>query len=137
MISLRLSLRSRSLRPRLLGVGMLILAGSVLAVIAVASSTTSTLYVPANMQIIHIPARIADLEFSYARPLDFQAVALPEEKVDFENPAAFYPLEITSATDALAMFWVSARPAYGDGTFNTPRSHRRPLGDVGRLDTAK
>jgi hypothetical protein len=63
-----------------------------------------------------VPARIADLAFSYLRPANFQAVTMPDEKPDFEKPTSFYPLQVVMANYGAVLFSTSARPAYADGT---------------------
>ena len=63
-----------------------------------------------------VPARIADLEFTYLRPANFQVVELPEEKPNFDDPATFYPLHVLMATYGAVVFSVAARPAFADGS---------------------
>jgi hypothetical protein len=63
-----------------------------------------------------VPARIADLAFTYLRPANFQVVPLPEEKPDFEKPTTFYPLQVVMANYGAVLFSVAARPAYTDGS---------------------
>ncbi|WP_414662263.1 DcrB/PsbP domain-containing protein [Horticoccus sp. 23ND18S-11] len=63
-----------------------------------------------------VPARIANLAFSYLRPADFNVVPLPEEKPDFENPTVFLPLQVAMASYGAVVFSVAARPAFGDGS---------------------
>ncbi len=63
-----------------------------------------------------VPARIADLAFSYMRPADFQIVTLPEERPDFDKPTAFFPLQVVMASYGAVLFSAAARPAYADGS---------------------
>lgn len=63
-----------------------------------------------------VPARIADLAFSYLRPADFQVVQLPDEKPDFDKPTSFYPLQVVMASYGAVLFSAAARPAYEDGS---------------------
>lgn len=65
---------------------------------------------------VEVPARVADLAFSYLRAADFNAVTLPDEMPDFEDPTRFVPLQIVMASYGAVLFTVGARPAYGDGT---------------------
>ncbi len=65
---------------------------------------------------VEVPARIADLAFTYLRPADFQAIALPDDKPDFEAPTSFYPLHVAMANYGLVLFSAGARPAFADGT---------------------
>jgi hypothetical protein len=74
-------------------------------------SDTPTGFVPTE-----IPPRVAELGFTFLRPGDWTVAALPEETVDFEQPAAFLPLCVAHATYAALVFSVGARPAYPDGT---------------------
>jgi hypothetical protein len=64
---------------------------------------------------VTVPARIADLAFSYLLPADFRVVPLPDEKPEFENPASFFPLQVAMANYGAVIFSVAARPAYEDG----------------------
>jgi hypothetical protein len=65
---------------------------------------------------IEVPARIADLAFSYLRPADFHPVTLPEERPDFDKPTAFFPLQVVMASYGAVLFSAAARPAYSDGS---------------------
>lgn len=49
-------------------------------------------------------------------PADWQRVPIPEENVDFSNPALFMPLGVFMATWGLVVFSAAVRPAYSDGT---------------------
>lgn len=69
-----------------------------------------------EFSLVTVPARIADLEFTYLRPADFHVVDLPTEKPNFEDPTAFYPLQVVMAGYGAVLFSVVARPAYEDGT---------------------
>jgi hypothetical protein len=63
-----------------------------------------------------VPARIADLAFSYLRPANFNVIDLPDEKPDFEKPTTFFPLQLAMAGYGAVLFSVAARPAYDDGS---------------------
>src|SRR5688572_16407466 len=69
-----------------------------------------------EFSLVTVPPRIADLEFTYLRPAGFHVVDLPTEKPDFEDPTAFYPLQVVMAGYGAVLFSVVARPAYEDGT---------------------
>jgi hypothetical protein len=71
---------------------------------------------PPEFSLVTVPARIADLEFTYLRPAEFHVVDLPTEKPNFDDPAAFYPLQVIMAGYGAVLFSVVARPAYEDGT---------------------
>ncbi len=70
----------------------------------------------ANEVVLTIPARIADLACRMAIPGDWNVVELPEEKVDFGEPAAFFPLAMVTAPWGAVVLTVAARPAFEDGT---------------------
>jgi hypothetical protein len=63
-----------------------------------------------------VPARIADLAFSYLRPSGFQVVRIPDERPDFDQPTTFFPLQVVMANYGAVLFSAVARPAYADGT---------------------
>lgn len=63
-----------------------------------------------------VPARIADLAFSYLRPAGFHEVQIPDERPDFDQPTAFFPLQVVMAGYGAVIFSAVARPAYPDGT---------------------
>ena len=69
-----------------------------------------------EFSLVTVPARIADLEFTYLRPADFRVIDLPAETPNFEDPTAFYPLQVIMAGYGAVLFSVVARPAYEDGT---------------------
>jgi hypothetical protein len=69
-----------------------------------------------EFSLVTVPARIADLEFTYLRPANFNVIDLPVEKPDFEDPAAFYPLQVIMAGYGAVLFSVVARPSYDSGT---------------------
>jgi hypothetical protein len=69
-----------------------------------------------EFSLVTVPARIADLEFTYLRPANFHVVDLPDEKPNFDDPAAFYPLHVIMAPYGAVLFSVVARPAFEDGT---------------------
>ena len=69
-----------------------------------------------EFSLVTVPARIADLEFTYLRPANFQVVDLPNEKPNFDDATAFFPLQVIMATYGAVVFSVVARPAYEDGT---------------------
>ena len=66
--------------------------------------------------LVTVPPRIADLEFTYLRPANFHVIDLPDEKPNFEDPAAFFPLQVILASYGAVLFSVVARPAFEDGT---------------------
>jgi hypothetical protein len=66
--------------------------------------------------LVQVPARIADLEFTYLRPAHFQAVELTDETADFVEPTKFFPLHVVRASYGAVRFSVGARPAYGHGS---------------------
>src|SRR5262245_59429916 len=57
-----------------------------------------------------VPARIADLAFTYLRPANFQAVPLPDEKPNFEEATTFYPLHLAMASYGAVLLSAAARP---------------------------
>ena len=69
-----------------------------------------------EFSLVTVPARIADLEFTYLHPADFHVVNVPVEKPDFEEPSAFYPLQVIMAGYGAVLFSVVARPAFEDGS---------------------
>jgi len=72
---------------------------------------TSPEFVPTE-----VPARIADLAFSYLRPANFHVVQVPDERPDFDQPTTFFPLQVVMANFGAVLFSAVARPAYADGT---------------------
>jgi hypothetical protein len=92
-----------------------------LAFLAVLSAFTAIAKSPAStmnpeMKLINVPARVAELGFSYLRPADFNAVEIKEAKPDFNQPTAFVGLEMSAASYGVVVFSVVARPAFDDGT---------------------
>ena len=69
-----------------------------------------------EFSLVTVPARIADLEFTYLRPASFNVIELPTEKPNFEDPTAFYPLQVIMAGYGAVLFSVVARPAYDNGS---------------------
>jgi hypothetical protein len=69
-----------------------------------------------EFSLVTVPARIADLEFTYLRPANFKVIDLPVETPNFEDPATFYPLQVIIASYGAVLFTVVARPAFEDGT---------------------
>jgi hypothetical protein len=69
-----------------------------------------------EFSLVTVPSRIADLEFTYLRPANFQLVDLPAEKPSFDDPTAFYPLQVIMANYGAVIFSVVARPAFDDGS---------------------
>ncbi len=65
---------------------------------------------------IEVPDRIAGLAFSYLRPAGFHEVPVPEERPDFDQPTAFFPLQVIMAGYGAVLLSLVARPAYADGT---------------------
>ena len=63
-----------------------------------------------------VPARIADLAFSYLRPANFHVVQIPDERPDFDQPTSFFPLQVVMANFGAVLFSAVARPAYADGS---------------------
>src|SRR5215207_2796627 len=76
-----------------------------------------------EFSLVTVPARIADLEFTYLRPANFQVVDLPNEKPNFDDATAFYPLQVIMASYGAVLFSVVARPAYEDGTIEDWAEH--------------
>ncbi|MBL8295557.1 MAG: hypothetical protein JNN08_27175 [Bryobacterales bacterium] len=66
-------------------------------------------------QVDVMPA-IARFAYRVQVPADWQQIPLPEEDVDFSNPALFMPLGVFMARWGAVVFSASVRPAYGDGT---------------------
>lgn len=66
--------------------------------------------------LVDVPARIAGLAFNFLQATNFNALELPEETPDFEQPAVFMPLHVVMASYGAVLFSVGARPAYGYGT---------------------
>ncbi|MBL9212358.1 MAG: hypothetical protein JNL92_17995 [Opitutaceae bacterium] len=64
----------------------------------------------------HVPARIADLAFTYLCPANFHVVQIPDERPDFDQPTSFFPLQVVMANFGAVLFSAVARPAYADGT---------------------
>lgn len=73
--------------------------------------TSSPEFIPTD-----VPARIADLAFSYLRPSGFHVVQIPDERPDFDLPTTFFPLQVVMANYGAVLFSAVARPAYADGT---------------------
>jgi len=73
--------------------------------------TSSSEFIPTD-----VPARIADLAFSYLRPSGFHVVQIPDERPDFDQPTTFFPLHVVMANYGAVLFSAVARPAYADGT---------------------
>jgi hypothetical protein len=71
--------------------------------------------VPAGFVATTVPARIAELGCTFVRPHDWVQVELPNEPVDFTDPAALAPVVVVMAPFAAIVFAVSARPAYDNG----------------------
>lgn len=71
-----------------------------------------------NLQPREIPARIADLDFVVELPQDWNAHPLPEETLDFDNPAFLVPLTVVIAPHAVIVWTAAARPGYGEGTLS-------------------
>lgn len=65
---------------------------------------------------VAVPARIADLAFTFDQPKDFMVVPLPEEKVDFATPEYCVPLYVCMAGYGAVVFAAAARPAFEDGS---------------------
>lgn len=63
-----------------------------------------------------VPARIADLAFSYLCPANFHVVQIPDERPDFDQPTSFFPLQVVMANFGAVLFSAVARPAYADGS---------------------
>src|SRR5262245_51191944 len=82
---------------------------------ATRSAPTSAMSPQPEFTSVTVPARIADLEFTYLRPANFNVVELPNEKPNFDDPTAFYPLHVVMAPYGAVLFSVVARPAYDDG----------------------
>ena len=69
-----------------------------------------------EFSLVNVPARVADLEFTYLRPANFHVVDLPNENPNFDDPTAFFPLQVIMANYGAVLFSVVARPAYEDGS---------------------
>ncbi|MGE0144114.1 MAG: hypothetical protein AB7I19_08670 [Planctomycetota bacterium] len=72
--------------------------------------------IPTGFVRTEVPARLADLGLTFARPAEWVLVDLPAEATDFDAPAAFAVLAVAMAPFAAIVFSVGARPAYSDGT---------------------
>lgn len=106
-------------RPRLRAALMLLAAGlNTFTNASAKSAQPAPAMTAASPEFTHVnvPARIAGLAFSYLRPANFNVVDLPDDVPDFENPTAFFPLQVTMASYGAVVFSIVARPAYGDGT---------------------
>jgi hypothetical protein len=79
-------------------------------------SSTATMSSSSEFTPVDVPARVADLAFSYLRPANFNVIDLPDEKPNFDDPTAFLPLQVTMASYGAVVFSVVARPAYSDGS---------------------
>jgi len=51
-------------------------------------------------------------------PAGWRQIPVPEENVDFSNPALFMPIGVFMATWGAVVFSASVRPAYDDGTLS-------------------
>ena len=71
---------------------------------------------PSGFSLCEVPARLADLAFSFALPTGWAMPDLPNEDTDFSAPQTFAPLTIAMAPFAAIVFSVGARPAYESGT---------------------
>lgn len=69
-----------------------------------------------EVNVVEVPARIADLGFRIGVPKDWNVLELPGEEVDFAQPATFFPLLMAVAPWAMVLLTVAARPGFGDGT---------------------
>lgn len=65
---------------------------------------------------LHVPARLADLEFRVQLHKDFRQIDLPADNYDFADPKVCCPLLVTMATYGAIVFGAAARPAYENGT---------------------
>lgn len=65
---------------------------------------------------VHVPPRLADIEFTLRMPADFRDLELPNEDVDFTDPRKFAPLFIGMASYGAVLMTVAARPAFDDGS---------------------
>lgn len=72
--------------------------------------------VPSGFVKTSVPARIAQLGFSYMRPSDFQPVEMEVDEPRFEEPDFLLPLHACMASYAAVVFTVTARPAYEAGS---------------------
>jgi hypothetical protein len=99
-----------------------VLPALLVAAVATLSTTTASSAPKAAMtptpefSLVTVPARIADLEFTYLRPANFQVIDLPNESPSFDDPTAFHPLQVIMASYGAVLFSVVARPAYEDGS---------------------
>lgn len=108
--------RRSLLRPARLAGVLLATVVSTLPHLSAQPSTSTAMSSSAEYSHIKVPARIAGLAFSYLKPADFQVVDVPGDIPDFEQPAAFMPLQVVMANYGVVLFTVQARPAYGDGS---------------------
>ncbi|MGH7132240.1 MAG: hypothetical protein ACREJO_09880 [Phycisphaerales bacterium] len=65
---------------------------------------------------IQVPARIAELGFSFSKPVDFMDVPLPAEEPTFDKPEYCYPLHVAMAGYGAVVFAVATRPAFEEGS---------------------
>ena len=66
----------------------------------------------------HFPSRIADLGFTAVLPEDWISHELPQDEVDFSDPATFVLLAVVTAPHAAIVFAFAARPAHAEGTLH-------------------
>lgn len=65
-----------------------------------------------------VPPRIADIGFTVSLPSDWISHALPEEDLNFDNPAFLVPLAVVVAPHAMLIWTAAARPGYEEGTLS-------------------
>jgi hypothetical protein len=66
--------------------------------------------------LVHVPPRLADIEFTVRLAAEFRELELPTEDVDFTNPIQFAPLYAAMASYGAVLLTVAARPAYDNGS---------------------
>lgn len=71
---------------------------------------------PTAFTTLQVPARIAELGFSFSKPVDFMDVPLPAEDPTFDKPEYCFPLHVAMAGYGAVVFAVAARPAYEEGS---------------------
>jgi hypothetical protein len=71
-----------------------------------------------DLQPREVPARIASLDFVVELPSDWISHPLPDDALDFDNPAFLVPLTLVTAPHAVIVWSAAARPGYDEGTLS-------------------
>ncbi|MCC2657489.1 MAG: hypothetical protein K0Q76_2597 [Panacagrimonas sp.] len=71
-----------------------------------------------DLQPRDVPARIASLDFVVDLPADWVSHPLPDETLEFDNPAFLVPLTLVTAPHAVIVWSAAARPGYEEGTLS-------------------